>query len=393
MILGVMRSEGLSLPQHETIRFITLLRGLAALVVVIFHLVYVWVPADHGAWLPATLVSKYAIFPPMLAGDLGVAVFFLVSGFIITHAAQSETRATFVVKRLFRIYPPHFVCCLVIVAIILARGHLPMKSTQLIPMHLHLTGLIASITLLNYLPFDVHPGVRFVPLNLVAWTLAVEMIFYTLTCAFLPLVQRRPHIAILAMTSVIALAADRFSLLFMRHSDFRIISSIAILLLGQVLYFLWRGRIRFREYVIFSVIIGAIFIFGRVTVDNSNITAFAVAYVLFIIALLANGKIRMGPLTRFFSDISYSLYLYHVPIGFMVLGLLYPRIGLTLAVTGAFAAAVILSYLSWQFVEKPGQRIARRLIAHRQSAKTSYTPAGEAFTAVPDGLRTQSDSD
>src|SRR4051794_27507857 len=120
----------------------------------------------------------------MLAGDLGVAAFFLISGFIITHPAQSETRAAFIVKRLFRIYPPHIVCCLVIAAIILGRGHLPVNSTQLVPEHL--TGLIASMTLLNYLPFDVPTGVRFAAFNLVAWTLAVEMAFYALTCVFLP---------------------------------------------------------------------------------------------------------------------------------------------------------------------------------------------------------------
>jgi peptidoglycan/LPS O-acetylase OafA/YrhL len=38
-------------------------------------------------------------------GHLGVGIFFLVSGFIISHVAEKETRAEFVVKRVLRIWP------------------------------------------------------------------------------------------------------------------------------------------------------------------------------------------------------------------------------------------------------------------------------------------------
>ena len=46
-----------------------------------------------------------ALLPLCLGGAAGVIVFFLTSGYIITHVLQKEETAEFIVKRIFRIYP------------------------------------------------------------------------------------------------------------------------------------------------------------------------------------------------------------------------------------------------------------------------------------------------
>ena len=91
------------------IPFIHLLRGIAALLVMWVHL-GLWYPAEHGyTWWAAGVWRDGLVAPLHLyqdGGHLPVLLFFLVSGFIITHVSLKETRLEFVVKRLFRLAPP-----------------------------------------------------------------------------------------------------------------------------------------------------------------------------------------------------------------------------------------------------------------------------------------------
>lgn len=85
---------------QQKIYFIEVLRGIAPLLVVGYH-------------AAGPLVNAYASFP-MLGldifrnGNIGVDIFFMISGFIICYATQKvETRPllSFVIRRFFRIYP------------------------------------------------------------------------------------------------------------------------------------------------------------------------------------------------------------------------------------------------------------------------------------------------
>lgn len=96
--------------QPDSFANISLLRAIAALMVVYDHLFCI-VPLRHfgSAAFPAPVVQEYISTPLGIIQDfgwLGVAIFFLVSGFIISHVAMRENRVEFIVKRVFRIYPP-----------------------------------------------------------------------------------------------------------------------------------------------------------------------------------------------------------------------------------------------------------------------------------------------
>ena len=92
---------------QQKIYFIEVLRGIAPLLVVGYH-------------AAGSLVNAYASFP-MLGldifrnGNIGVDIFFMISGFIICYATQKvETRPllSFVIRRFFRIYPLFLFCLL-----------------------------------------------------------------------------------------------------------------------------------------------------------------------------------------------------------------------------------------------------------------------------------------
>lgn len=98
--------------------FIDLLRGPAALLVLYSHYVGQYLSWVHqGYWLkewvddlfvrPLNIVDQF--------GQLGVMVFFLISGFIITHVARSENGLRFGIRRAFRIYPGYWLVAVIIV--------------------------------------------------------------------------------------------------------------------------------------------------------------------------------------------------------------------------------------------------------------------------------------
>src|ERR1019366_7007946 len=87
--------------------FIDALRGLAALSVVLFH-------AKEGNHTP----DMFSLMPGWIAalfdnGNLGVAVFFVLSGFVISHSIYAERVSApfagrFMLRRSLRLDPPYW---------------------------------------------------------------------------------------------------------------------------------------------------------------------------------------------------------------------------------------------------------------------------------------------
>ncbi len=89
----------------NTINFIEVLRGFAALLVVAYH-------------VAGVLNGTYSFWPTMGSdlfrnGNIGVDVFFVISGFIICYATEKNNKnhkINFILRRFFRIYPLFFIC-------------------------------------------------------------------------------------------------------------------------------------------------------------------------------------------------------------------------------------------------------------------------------------------
>src|SRR5689334_15625966 len=88
--------------------FVDALRGFAALGVVIFH----FTEADHIPLLASALPAWVVLI--LNHGNLGVPVFFVLSGFVIAHSVHSERvtmpfAAKFMLRRSLRLDPPYWV--------------------------------------------------------------------------------------------------------------------------------------------------------------------------------------------------------------------------------------------------------------------------------------------
>lgn len=156
------------------------LRGVAALMVVVFHLL----PQLHR-------MGYEGYWPDWLAG--GVDIFFVISGFImwLTTAGTSVSAGAFYAKRIVRIVPLYWLLTSVAVAVLLAAPQL-LQSTTYDSWH-----VLASYL---FIP-AVRPGTDDInPVLHPGWTLNLEMFFYLLFGLALQLPER---LRLAAMTAAL----------------------------------------------------------------------------------------------------------------------------------------------------------------------------------------------
>ncbi len=167
-------------------RSLDAIRGFAALWVVFYHSAGPWLithPAYDGSPLYAVSIH----------GQLGVVIFFVISGYCITAAAFGALVTGKPVLRYFyerarRIYPPYLAALLLGIAfdaaILYAQGH------HLIPPvhHPHTYTLSPRYWLGNLL--IIQSELRVPTSNLVFWSLSYEVVFYVFIGLFLFLARK-----------------------------------------------------------------------------------------------------------------------------------------------------------------------------------------------------------
>jgi exopolysaccharide production protein ExoZ len=142
----------------QTFYSIQALRGLAASLVVIAHIFEHPSRGDPNALL--------------LTGRFGVEIFFVISGFVMTHVAGEGAFSpwAFAVRRILRIVPLYWVCTLLVFAVALVAPAL-FKTTTADVKHLVLS--------LFFIPApDPQAASDWRPLFKLGWTLNYEMFFY-----------------------------------------------------------------------------------------------------------------------------------------------------------------------------------------------------------------------
>ena len=171
----------------KRLAFANQLRGVAALSVAASHLIGVF-------WLMRDVVSASTLTPvqpgandPMIwlvvhpwfnFGPFGVAIFFLISGLVIPISLAEHTRPSFLAARALRIYPVYAAAVLIEVAVMMVNGHVwGMPFT-------HSAWTVISNMLL------IQDLVGQPSLDLVNWTLCVELRFYVVMALLAPAIRR-----------------------------------------------------------------------------------------------------------------------------------------------------------------------------------------------------------
>lgn len=333
--------------EKQRIDTLDALRGLASFGVCYFHLTN-----GNPAFLPEGMLKASGRY-----GWLGVEVFFVISGFVIPYAlrrAGYELRnyGTFVLKRVVRLDPPY----LVTIGLILFYYFLSAKAPSLWDPRIKITP--AQILLhLGYV--NVFFGYDWV--NPVFWTLAIEFQYYLLVGLLYPLIgSRNPRVRIITLLVLSPLP-------FLITSPSFIFRHLYLFILGMLTFQHHTGLLSRRAYLFtFPLLfIGMYLTLGPLIACAGLATATSIAFI----------KIKGGVL-RFFGDISYSLYLLHLPVGATLI-IVFIKAADTMSskvilLISATALSIAASYVLYRLVERPSQRL---------SSAISYHPRKEAQKA------------
>lgn len=340
--------------------FIDLLRGPAALLVLYSHYVGMYLESIHQTYWLKEWVNKLFVTPLVIVdqfGQLGVMVFFLISGFIITHVARSEAPLRFGVRRVFRIYPAYW-----LVAIIVIAFGLPGVSFQLAWLH-NWADVARIATITNYLHAPQHLVLG------VGWTLQIEVMYYALIACVRPLICKAPFWALvvelafvfLVMANAHSFGADWY--LFAAN-----VAYLPYMLIGQTIYFYWAGGLKGRWALLLGWLCYFAAVFGVYRIltmflepTHSRILCLILALGIFVWAMNYGHRIGLMRVPKFFSDISYSLYLIHGPLGLLLLLKLKPAIGFGNAAAIATVASIASAAAIHYGLERPCIRVGRRL--------------------------------
>ncbi len=339
----------------QRIGVINALRGFAALAVAWGHFV-----AGQGKFLGPT--GKY--------GYLGVEIFFVISGFVIPWSLYRSGYTVrdygrFLVKRNLRLYPPYLAS---IAVSVLATNFVLVPLFHIPPLALTGRSLLLHLAYLNDLAH--------VPwVNVAYWTLAVELQWYLLVGLAYPLLASRSKLARFAITVAMLLA---YYTIFW---DRLVFHYLPIFLIG-VFVFQWRARI-IERYEMLGLI--AVMTLAMLRISGLLVPLVAVPTGLLIAFSHFESRIadRVG-------DISYSLYLLHLPIGVSVIGCLalipYSSWYLGLLDAIGVAASMGAAWVLYELVEKPSQELSSsiRFVRRVPRPVPEAQPAPAAIVAVGD---------
>jgi len=316
------------------------LRGIAALMVVLCHYTYSY----------NELYSKHINFPfTFPEGKYGVQLFFLISGFVI-FLTLNKTRhpLEFVISRLSRLYPAYWASVLLTFTLI-SIFSLPdsSKTPSIYDAVINLTMLQRWFRIENIDP--------------VYWTLAVELSFYIIMFTAY-LTNQLKRIEVLSIAYLIFIILTK---IIENHFGITILNVIKVSLLldygnlfiaGIMFYKIIHEPKKIHYLIIFICLLTEYFLHSE-----SNILI-AVYFVIFY--LFTQGKLKfisMKPLL-FLGSISYSLYLTHQTIGYILIDNLYRR-GLDapwLLLLIALSSSIALASFMRLCIEKPAQNWLRK---------------------------------
>ena len=320
--------------QRDSGRLETLdcLRGIAAFSVLWFHLTN-----GNSEFLPQGMLKSSGTY-----GWLGVEVFFVISGFILPYALlragyQPTDFFRFVWKRILRLDPPYLVCIAVVLVLNFASTLVPGFRGQ--PFQLDLAQVLLHFGYLN--AFFNYEWV-----NVVFWTLAIEFQFYLLVALLFPLISHSSLVVRAGICGVLSATA------FLLPSGNMVFHYLFLFLLGIWAFQIKTGLLQGAGLHVLGwalLAAGAWFTLGDTIALAGTVTGL----------LIVHARLN-APWLLFLGQISYSLYLLHVPIGGRVINLgsrfahgpVEQVVVLALAVTASIGAAFIFH----RWVELPAQR-------------------------------------
>ncbi len=341
-------------------RLFGIFRLLLALMVVVQHSLELTFPPELAAALE-----------PLEVGSVAVLMFFVLSGFIVTEAASTIYRGRpveFIANRILRIYPTYLIallCALALYALIAVNPG-PQPANWVTAPSLSLANVVRNV--LGILPGG---SLFFSEMNsdfvlFVAWALRIELLFYTVVFALMipgsRLAASRSSVLVGVVGMVLALCSlapqlRGGALTFAPH-----------FVLGAAVYYATVAERRSSALTAGGVAsLAAVMVVASILADNHlhptrhfdrNLIGEAVLFLTLLSIWLALVSVawrqvpipaRLKRADRSIGDLTYPLYLFHVPALTLLAWLAIPR-GPVALVSGIVLSAALgwLAHLAFE---------------------------------------------
>ncbi|MFS2151051.1 acyltransferase family protein [Rhizobium sp. Rhizsp42] len=328
------------------------LRGMAAAAVVFSHLDLIF--------------PSLAPFMITGVGGRAVAIFFALSGFLMAYLygdrpISRKAVADFLVSRFSRIYPVYLVAVLVVAVLSSIPGFdfiNPIHGGKEILRHILLLGSTGVL-------WSVPPEIQFYLLFPVIW------LFFSDT--------RRYQVIGVLLAGFLALDA----LAGFPGPGILLISKLAFFLFGAAvgrLQPLLSERLQGTATGVLALTLPFFILISTHLFPNADnawglAPAFAGALAVLLVARehrLSAAVFAAAPM-RFLGKISFSLYLFHVPVMFLIGNALSSALPLYIVVPAALAAALLIAWISYECIETPARR-ALVSLWHQRGSKVFANP-------------------
>lgn len=311
------------------LQFIDGLRGVAASMVVLCHLV----GRTDAAWLTKQ-------------GYLGVAIFFVLSGFVISMSVGDRRISLsflgrFAARRAIRLDPPYWASIFLVIVLALVAGR-ELPSFQSFAAH-----LFYSQELLGYKA-----------ISSVYWTLCLEIQFYLFLILMLWAGQLSRGFWVLWAVVFVASLVEQAGLADLTAKGVFLPYWFAFAL-GVVAYWVASGRQK--PWMLWASIAAALCFVPFKHADwfiASSLTAVA-------LYVGANRDWLSGTVAQFLGRISYSLYLFHPVAGWVAMSVALKYVDQWTALAVGIGISVLSAWLAYITIERYSVRLSRMVNLER----------------------------
>lgn len=291
-------------------------------------------------------------------GGMGVVIFFITSGYIISHVIKNETTIDFIIRRIFRIYPLFIFATICEMALATTTGNASFPPLDEIIPRLLLLGDFSGVAY---------------GLGGVEWTLRVELVFYVFmvmlkATGVLRLEKLLP--AFVFLVSLVVFSLPPFPSSF-GWTDGYFNLFFPFLIVGILFYQFENSNLKGLTFHVFSITIFLISLLKiqslQPRLNGSNFELFAM--LTFYVLWYFRSRIRGHFLSRTLSEMTYAVYLFHL-WSWSYLGLFVEKYGLPY-IPNRLQRLILLfafCFLAAKTVEKYGIKLGR-LICQRRTAR------------------------
>jgi peptidoglycan/LPS O-acetylase OafA/YrhL len=361
------------------------LRGAAAMMVVLNHFFLASYSTGRGEDIVRFLAD------PLQNGPAAVSLFFVLSGFVLSipvWRGKPQSYSVFLIRRVCRIYLPYLFALMLSVAGCVFFVKFPVSGLSEW-FYKTWTGPVQWGLALKHILF-IGPSYNVREFNTAFWTLIIEMRVSIIFPIFLLLMRRLSFSGLWALCVVTQIIGS----IAARHCPpLQIIGWTGLFIAGAIVAravhcMPQRLAVIFSRRLVAMACI-AVFLFANYLPHWLPSTEWlarnlSIAGALgMLCAALYNRDLRgflHTRVLRFVGTISYSLYLLHATVLYILLHLLYGTLPKSLIFLLYLAASLGVAALSYSMVERPAMELGRRLTRSRQPR-----PADASCTSLPQG--------